>query len=315
MDLGQLKYFIKIVEHGSFTRAAQDCSVSQPALSQQIAKLEKELGQPLFERQGRSIRVTPAGHVLRGEAEKILQLVDDVKRQITDDGQTGRICVGAIPTIGPYLLPGLLRSLRSQFTLASFAVNEHVTDDLLKVCSNGEVDVGFLAMPANAKYLNVEPFFEEELLLALPAEHALVKHDRIEIDDIRDEPFVLLDEAHCLSETVESFCNTKRFQPVATSKIQQLLTVQNLVALGHGISLIPKMACQVPASPGVVYRSLASNPPTRTIGICWNPYRYQSQLLTNFLKAIRELGDPKLMHAADDSKVQSAKPATPRVRR
>ena len=88
MDLGQLRYFSKIVEHRSFTRAAKDCSVSQPALSQQIAKLEKELGQPLFERQGRSIRLTPAGQVLQTHAEKILRLVDDAKRQITDDGQT-----------------------------------------------------------------------------------------------------------------------------------------------------------------------------------------------------------------------------------
>ena len=85
MDLGQLRYFVKIVEHRSFTRAARDCSVSQPALSQQIGKLEKELGQPLFERQGRSIRLTPAGQLLQTRAEKILGLVEDAKRHITDD--------------------------------------------------------------------------------------------------------------------------------------------------------------------------------------------------------------------------------------
>lgn len=306
MDLGQLKYFTKIVEHGSFTRAAQDCSVSQPALSQQIAKLEKELGQPLFERQGRSIEVTPAGHVLRAQADKILQMVDDVKRQITDDGQTGRIGISAIPTIGPYFIPGLLKSIGSQFAKASFVVNEDVTDLLLKRCSNGEVDLGILALPATAKYLTIEPLIEEELLLALPANHSLVEKPEIYVDDIRDEPFVLLDEAHCLQENVQSFCNTQRFQPVTTSRIQQLITVQNLVGLGHGVSLIPEMACRFATNHRVVYRSLAGVVPKRTIAVCWNPYRYQSQLVGNFLKALRELGDPSIIPAS--SSVQEAIP-------
>ena len=155
MDLGQLRYFIKIVENGSFTRAAQQCSVSQPALSQQIAKLERELDQPLFERQGRSIRVTPAGQVLKLHADRILQLVDDAQRQITDDGQTGRISISAIPTIGPYLLPQVLNNVGGQFNKASFVINEDVTDELLKRCSNGEVDIGIVALPANTKYQTI----------------------------------------------------------------------------------------------------------------------------------------------------------------
>ncbi len=179
MDLGQLRYFIKIVEHRSFTRAARDCSVSQPALSQQIAKLEKELGQPLFERQGRTIRLTAAGQILQAQAEKILQLVDDVKGQITDDGQTGRISIAAIPTIGPYFLPEALKSVGGQFQHANFVVQEHVTDDLLKRCANGDVDVGVLALPAQAKNLTVEPLFEEELMLALPASHRLAARKKL----------------------------------------------------------------------------------------------------------------------------------------
>ena len=106
---------------------------------------------------------------------------------------------------------------------------------------------------------------------------------------------MLLDEAHCLQENVQSFCNHQRFQPVATSQIQQLITVQNLVALGHRVSLIPQMACRGPENQGVVYRSLSGEVPKRTVAVCWNPYRYQSQLVGNFLKAMRELGDPKIL--------------------
>ena len=298
MDLGQLRYFIKIVEHGSFTRAARNCSVSQPALSQQIAKLEKELGQPLFERQGRSIRITPAGQVLCKQAEKILQLVDDVKRQITDDGQSGRIGISAIPTIGPYLLPRLLRTLGNQFQKANFVINEDVTEILLKRCSNGEVDIGIMALPASAKYLTIEPLFEEELLLAVSVDHRLAQQEVVTVDDMREEPFVLLDEAHCLVEHVESFCNQQRFQPIATARIQQLTTVLNLVALGYGVSLVPKMACAPKTNPNVVFRTLTGDQPKRTIAVCWNPYRYQSQLVTNFLKAVREIADPELVPPA-----------------
>ena len=295
MDLGQLRYFTKIVEHKSFTRAAQDCSVSQPALSQQIAKLEKELDQPLFERQGRTIQLTATGHLLNDKAEKILQLVDDTLRQITDDGETGRICLSAIPTVGPYYLPHILKVVGDQFAKAQFIVSEWVTDDLLKKCSSGDIDVGLVALPAASKQLSVEPLFEEELLLAIPANHRLAQQPEIRLTDIDKEPFVLLSEDHCLAESIEAFCNRQSFQPVSTASIQQLTTIQHLVALGQGVSFIPKMATQTDLGGQIVYRSLAGEAPTRTIAMCWNPYRYQSQLVGCFIKGVRELGDPKLL--------------------
>jgi LysR family hydrogen peroxide-inducible transcriptional activator len=295
MDLGQLRYFNKIVEHRSFTRAAQDCSVSQPALSQQIGKLEKELGQPLFERQGRSIRLTPAGQVLQTKAETILRLVEDAKRQITDDGQTGRICISAIPTLAPYLIPVVLTEVGTQFPNASFVVNEDTTDLLLDRCASGEIDVGFLAMPVNAKYLTWEPLYQEELLLALPAQHPLAKKNRITVKDIADEPFVLLGDTHCLVDAIESFCNRKGIQPVATSNIEQLATVQHLVALGHGLSFIPRIAAGENLGERIVYRSISGEKPMRKIGICYNAYRYQSQLLANFLKGLREFSGSRFI--------------------
>ena len=306
MDLGQLRYFSKIVEHRSFTRAAQDCSVSQPALSQQIAKLEKELGQPLFERQGRSIRLTPAGQVLQTQAEKILRLVNDAKRQITDDGQTGRICISAIPTVAPYLLPNVLTEVGCQFAQASFVINEDTTETLLKRCSNGDVDIGIVALPAAAKYLTIEPMFSEELLLALPVNHPLASKNRVMTKDIVNEPFVLLGDTHCLVDSIETFCNRKSFQPVSTSRIEQLTTVQQLVALGHGVSFIPRLAADQDFSNKIVYRSMSGEKPTRKIAICYNPYRYQSQLLANFIKGLREFAGSAFISALQTPYVDSA---------
>ena len=314
MDLGQLRYFSKIVEHRSFTRAAKDCSVSQPALSQQIAKLEKELGQPLFERQGRSIRLTPAGQVLQTHAEKILRLVDDAKRQITDDGQTGRICVSAIPTIAPYLLPNLLTSVASQFPLANFVIGEDTTEKLLKRCSSGDVDVGLLALPASAKYLTIEPLFEEELLLALPADHPLCSRTRISSKDISNEQFILLGDTHCLVDSIETFCNRKNFQLLTMSRIEQLTTVQHLVALGHGLSFVPKIATTDDLGGKLVYRSMSGDKPTRKVAICWNPYRYQSQLLSNFIKALTEFAGSEFIASIEiSSKFKSPTPSLPAV--
>ena len=290
MDLGQLRYFSKIVEHRSFTRAARDCSVSQPALSQQIAKLEKELGQPLFERQGKSVCLTAAGQILQARSTQILQLVDEAKRQITDDGETGRIGISAIPTIAPYFLPIVLKEVGSQFPQAQFEISEDTTAKLLSRCSSGDIDVGLVALPASAKNVVFEPLFTEELLLALPASHPLVHKPKISSKDLAQESFILLNVTHCLVDAIEAYCSSRNFQPVAKSRIEQLSTVQNLVALGYGLSFVPRMATLENLSGRIVYRSLHGDKPTRKIAMCYNPIRFQNQLLTNFLKGLREFG-------------------------
>jgi len=288
MELQQLRSFLKIAEYRSFTRAAKECGVSQPALSQQIARLEGELGRPVFERQGRQVCLTEAGELLKRRAEQIVALADDTTKLLCDDGETGKVVVSAIPTIAPYLLPGLLRAFHERHPRAHVEVNEEVTESILKRCSMGEIDVGILALPAERAYLEFEHLFEEELILVLPTGHPLIRRPSIRLEDLQDEPFVLLDEAHCLSGHIRSFCHRRVFQPVATGRTHQLSTVQELVALDHGISLIPEMARRVDSSDRRVYRSLSGKRPTRTIAVCWNPDRYQSRLAKRFLDALRD---------------------------
>ncbi len=288
MELGQLRYFAKAAELKNFTRAAEACSVSQPALSQQILKLEEELGRPLFERQGRQVALTAAGELLKERAEQIFALVDDAKGRITDDGETGRVCVSAIPTVAPYLLPDVLRCFAERFPKAEVEVNEDVTEVLLKRLSQGEIDVGLVALPIDKQYLTIEALFEEELVLVLPPGHPLAERKRVTTADLHAEPFVLLGEAHCLTGNVLSFCRQKAFQPVVTGRTSQLATVQELVALGHGVSLVPESAARVDETGRRVYRSLSGEKPKRTLALCWNPYRFQSRILKNFLECVRE---------------------------
>lgn len=287
MDLDQLRYFLRVAERQNFTRAAEDLGISQPALSRAIQKLEEELGQPMFERKSRSVVLTDAGKLLQSRARQVLTIIEDTQAEITDDGQSGRVRVGAIPTVAPYFLPEVLRSFSREHPKATLIVQENTTDVLLKSCTQGEIDLAILALPVPAKYLEVEELFEEELLLVLPPEHPLVQQDKIRLCDVEPFPFVLLDEAHCLSGNIISFCRQRSFQPVAVERTSQLTMVQELVSLSHGVSLIPAMARARDQSDRRVYRSFAGRKPTRTIAVAWNPYRFQSRLVQAFRDSLR----------------------------
>lgn len=284
MELDQLRYFLRVAERGNFTRAAEDIGISQPALSRSIQKLEDELHQPVFERKSRSVTLTEAGILLQSRAQQVLTILEDTRAEITDDGESGRVRIGAIPTIAPYFLPGVLQKFSAEHPKASLVVQESTTDTLLKACTQGEIDLAILALPVPAKYLEVEVLFEEELLLVLPPDHPLNRKDKIRLNDVEPYPFVLLDEAHCLSDSIVSFCRQRSFLPVAVERTSQLTMVQELVSLSHGVSMIPAMARELDQSNRRVYRSLTGRKPTRKVAVVWNPYRFQSRLL----KAFRE---------------------------
>lgn len=288
MEFEQLRYFLKVAEHSNFTKAAADVGISQPALSRSVARLEEELGQPVFERQTRKLALTDAGKLLQARAQRIVTLVDDTKSEITDDGQTGRIRVAAIPTIAPYFLPSVLSKFGSSYPQATIVVHEDTTEQLLKAVTDGIVDVAILALPLNVRYLEIQQLFEEELMLVMPPQHELTTRKQIKPSDIESLPFVLLGEAHCLSDNIVSFCRQKSFHPVSVERTSQLATVQELVALGHGISMIPQMARQLDKTERRVYRSLAGKKPTRKIAAVWNPYRFQSRLVRAFIGSLSE---------------------------
>jgi LysR family hydrogen peroxide-inducible transcriptional activator len=249
--------------------------------------LEEEFGQPVFERKTRSVSLTDAGTLLQARAQQVLTILEDTKAEITDDGQSGRVRVGAIPTVAPFFLPEVLRQFSREFPKATLIVQENTTDALLKSCTQGEIDLAIVALPIPAKYLEVEELFEEELLLVLPLDHPLVKKEKIRLSDVEPWPFVLLDEAHCLSDTIVSFCRQRSFQPVAVERTSQLAMVQELVSLSHGVSMIPALARQLDQSDRRVYRSFTGRKPSRMLAVVWNPYRFECRLLKAFRERLR----------------------------
>ncbi|MCM2373758.1 LysR family transcriptional regulator [Aporhodopirellula aestuarii] len=288
MDMDQLAYFQCVSETRNFTHAAERLCLSQSALSRAIQRLEDEIGQPLFERKPRSVELTDAGLIFQSRAEQILLIVEDMKAEICDDGQTGRIRIGAIPTVAPYFLPDLLRQFADQFPHATQVVQEDTTDNLVRRCKQGELDVAIVALPIPARYVEIDSLFEEELYLVMPPDHPLTQKKQIRLSDIQHEPFVLLNEAHCLSDNIVSFCRQRSVHPLAVERANQLAMVQELVALSHGISLIPEMAKKIDNTKRRVYRSLSGVKPKRTIAAIWNPYRFQSQLLIRFRETLHD---------------------------
>ncbi|MFO0863286.1 MAG: LysR family transcriptional regulator [Gemmataceae bacterium] len=287
MEFDQLRYFLVVAETANFTKAAKRLGISQSALSRSIQKLETELGQPVLERKSRSVALTAAGVMLQVRSQQILSMIEDTKAEITDDGRSGRVRIGVIPTIGPYFVPNVLRRFAKEFPQATLVVQENTTETLIESCRQGEIDVAILALPVHAKYLDTEVLFEEELLLVLPCDHPLTQTRKLRLRDVEPYPFVLLDEAHCLSEQIATYCRQGSFQPIAVERTSQLAMVQELVSLAHGISLIPQMARRLDTSERRVYRSFANPKPTRKIAVLWNPYRFESRLLKAFRACLR----------------------------
>ncbi len=185
------------------------------------------------------------------------------------------------------MLPTVLRAFADSNPKATVVVQEDTTDNLLKKLAEGSVDLAVLALPITAKYLEYEELFDEELLLVLCRDHPLCSKKQIRMSDIESLRLYCWVETHCLTDNIVTFCRQKSFHPMSVEMTSQLAMVQELVALNHGISLIPEMARALDASDRRVYRSIAGVAPTRKIVMFFNPYRFQSRLAEGFQETLR----------------------------
>ena len=291
MELHQLRYFAAVAEQASFTRAAERCFVSQPSLSQQIINLEKELGQPLIERLGRTLRLTEAGKAFYERAVRILGAVEEARECVQHETgwKEGTLAVGGILTVAPYLLPDLVRKFRKRLPEARVSVRENFTSVVVQECLSGELDLGIVALPIDDDRLVVEPLFTEELLLAMPGGHPLARKRTITLAEVAEQPFVLINELHCLGQQIVSFCRSRDCQPAISCQTSQLLTVQEMVALGQGVSLVPEMTARADHSKKCVYRSLGEGAPRRTLATIRHRNRRQNRLAAEFRDVLKSL--------------------------
>lgn len=287
-DFHQLSHFLAVAKACNLTRAASEIGISQPALSRSIQKLEKAVGEPLFERHPRGVKLTAIGSFFQVRANQIRDLVKDTFAELTEASNRVQIRLAVIPTIAPYLLPTVLRKFGRRHPDIKIQVQEDTTQNIVRLCRDGDIDLAIVALPINEKYLETEPLFDDELVLVIPRGHALEDRKRIRLADIQDFPFITLDQQHCLSDNIAEFCSRQSIAPVTIERTNQLATIQELVALQHGISIIPAMARQLDKSKRRVYRQFTGDKPTRTIALLQNPYRYEHRFVGLFKHYMQE---------------------------
>ena len=288
MEMHQLRYVVAVSRAGNFSRAAEQCHVSQPSLSQQILKLEEELGERLFERMKREAKLTPHGEAFLPRAVKILEEVDAARREASDARRLlrGRLIVGVLPTIAPYLLPEVLVTFAEKFPGVEIVVHEDTTARLLRLAQAYEIDFALASRPIQDERMEVKDLFTEELRLALPRGHRLTRKRTVRLADLEKEPFIVMKEGHCLGDQVLNFCERRDLKPIINFRSAQLETIQALVRSGVGISLIPAMAARSERKDLPEYRSLLAPKPERKIVAVWPKQRPLSRAANEFLKQI-----------------------------
>ncbi len=252
MELHQLRYFVAVAEEGGFCKAAVAMHVAQPSLSQQVKKLEDSLGTPLFDRLGRKTVLTEAGRALLPKAKRVLAEVREMSQPVpadSPDGKlSGKLTIGAIPTIAPYALPRVIRALVKQHPELEIEIREDVTDRLVPMLVDAEVDVCVLSPPIAHPLVEAETIGAEPLMVAVPKDHPWASKKSVPLSALDEEPMVVLHEEHCFGRQLATLCAGSKVCPSVRSVSAQLRTALELVAVGVGFTVVPAMCAAVPRS-------------------------------------------------------------------
>ena len=301
MTLTELKYIVAVAREKHFGKAAEACHVSQPTLSLAIKKLEEELDLKLFERSATEVAVTPLGSEVVLQAQSVLEQAANIK-EIAKRGKdplAGALKLGVIYTIGPYLLPDLVRHVIAKTPQMPLMLQENFTVKLLELLRTGELDCAILAEPFPDTNLAVAPLYDEPFLAAIPVDHPFTKQSSITVDQLKAETMLLLGTGHCFRDHVLEVCpefarfsgdNAGNNMGIRKSfEGSSLETIKHMVAAGMGVTLVPRLS--VPASAIaesstkkpkaksqaedalVVYRTITDDkraqPPTRRVVLVW----------------------------------------------
>jgi LysR family hydrogen peroxide-inducible transcriptional activator len=288
--LKHLRYFEAVARDAHFGRAADRCAISQPALSMQIKDLEQILGTALFERGPRTVSLTQFGHAFAPRARGVLQAADDLTNlaRASQDQLIGRLRLGVIPTVAPYMLPQIIHKLGQSHPGLDLQIRESMTPRLLQELRDGRLDVAILALPTGESSLFEATLFTEDFVLVRPAGHA--NQPTPSSETLRDMQLLLLEEGHCFRDQALAFCNVQTARPWDGFDGSSLSTLVQMVGAGMGVTLLPSMAVAVETRSADVSIARFDAPrPTRTIGMVWrktNPLGAQFEKISHALRGI-----------------------------
>lgn len=299
MELRQLQYAVQIAAERNFSRAADKLHIAQPSLSQQLLKLEKEIGVLLFHRSTSSVELTHAGTVFVDKAQAILDMVEQLKQEMEDISQMkrGRLIVGSMPITGTTLLPLVLPAFQAAYPDVEVTLVEETSANLGLLTSNGQTDISLLALPLKEESLAYEPLLDEEIVLAVPSQHPLAAkyagaggaQMEVPLKALANEPFVALKKGQGFRQLTLELCRQAGFEPNIAFESTNMETVQALVAAGMGIAFVPSLiARNAPSRFAPVILPIAGRP-ARTLVIAYRNGRYLSKAAEAFIATMKDV--------------------------
>lgn len=291
VSIKQLKYLCAVAEHRHFSKAAAACFVTQSTLSAAIQELESQLGVMIFERNKKRVLITPLGEKLLRQARILLGDVEDFEgiARAHQGALSGEIRLGVIPTIGPFLLPGLLSDLRKKYDKLKLFLKEDLSAALLQQLQQGKLDLIVLAFPYALPEMETISLFKDEFLLCLPPGHPLEKYDQVRQQQLRGESLLLLEEGHCLRDHALEACKLESADTDLVYQGTSLHTLVQMVANGLGMTLLPgiSVAADILGDTQLQVKPFNKESVCREVGMAWrksDPRREDYLLLAEFIK-------------------------------
>jgi LysR family transcriptional regulator, hydrogen peroxide-inducible genes activator len=272
VSLKQLKYFDAVARAGHFGRAAEQCAVTQPALSMQVQELEKALGLQLIERGRKGVMLTDGGREVARRAARVLADVRDLADYAVHQGRllAGALRFGVIPSVAPYLLPPLLPLIRNDYPDLDLHIRETQTQQLLAELIDGTLDLLLLALPIEHSDIETRPLLEDRFLLAMPKSRRTPAHVRATPELLRQNRLLLLEEGHCLRDQALAFCHLRQVDNIDTFGASSLSTIVQMVSNGLGLTLLPELSLDLERKHGNIRLMRFTDPePKRTLGLAW----------------------------------------------
>ncbi len=290
MNLRDLQYLVALADHRHFGKASEICCVSQPALSMQIKKLEDDLGVKILERSNKSFLITEVGLKLIERARQILAYADEMKdiAKSAKDPYRGKLKLGIISTLAPYLLPHIIPKLSKMFPKLEFYLIEEKTEVLVRDLNQGKLDAAILALPVNDAEFLALPLFEEEFLLAVSKSHRLSQRKFITYANLEDQVLFLLEEGHCMREQTLNFCQKISASENQSFRGTSLETLRHIISTNHmGMTLMPALSMR--PKDIIAYIPIQSPQPFRTIGLCSRVSTAKKLLLAEMANEVKKI--------------------------
>lgn len=292
MELRQLETFLCVARRRSFTRAAEELHLTQPAVTRQIAALEAELKTPLFDRLGKSVPLTAAGEMLLRYAGQILRLAADAQEAVAEVGlgASGRLAVGASTTLATYVLPGVLTRFRAAHPGVDVTIRTGVSAHITGLVLSGGVDLGLVTNEGlTDTVLSLEPLGEYETVLVTPPGHPLTQHDTVTALALVGQPLLLMEPGTNLRHYVDQLFASTGVVLTPTMELDSVETIKRMVEVGLGISLLPRVAVETEVAAGtLVARSLVEAEKfQRSMALAWRPDKFRTAAMEAFIALLR----------------------------